>query len=100
MDVLAPGCERQRSEETAEVHSNASAFLNTGIVSYGSITTNVSTGDHAVIAFARDDDYFFGVLHSRDTRGVGKGEGNSARIPASLHSDVHVRDLSLSQSNS
>ena len=51
--------------------------------------------DSALIVFARDDDYTFGVLHSRAHELWARGTGTQLREvePASLHADHDLRDV-------
>ena len=59
--------------------------------------------DSAVIAFARDDDYFFGVLHSRIHELWARSQGTPAprgRVGVPIHSDVNIRDVSSSSPDS
>ena len=51
--------------------------------------------DEQLIVFARDDDYFFGVLHSRIHEVWALRMGTSLERAAALHPHHHLRDLPL-----
>ena len=51
--------------------------------------------DHQLFAFARDDDYFFGVLHSSIHELWALTMGTPTGKPAPLHPKLHLRHLPL-----
>ena len=56
---------------------------------------NNTLADSATIVFARDDDYFFGILHSRAHELWALQQGTQLESRPRIHSDYDVRDLPL-----
>ena len=55
--------------------------------------------DHQLFAFARDDDYFFGVLHSRFHEVWALKTRNTIGNASALHADDLFRDVSVSRAD-
>ena len=51
--------------------------------------------DSALHVFARDDDFFFGVLHSRPHEVWALAMGNPTRVKTSIHSHYMLRNVSI-----